>query len=351
MKMEQSKAQKKVFRTRVAVERLISFLDPEATLSLAESDLVNKETLRTSLGPKSWNQLIRRGSHGEDGQLLQEEDVLVLVKILKMIEVEDPSKFILPLLDHICKSGRPAWEWQEWVEMICPCSPEPHLILPSTFPLLELVEGGFGTNLQSVKYVTELQEPLLSAINSRISRMKEIVSVNPIDVDLVAIERNSLQAFTTLLQTVSFSSKGFGLQVKGAIGEEGWQMLARALRDKPDPVKLCLVTISRQGLVEARMEDLKDIYNVSSSGFQVLPLDDWEGFTLVVDENEPDWESAWTRLNEISAMTEDEFTAAAAAAAAAEEEHDDGEDEGEEEEVIESDEEGEEHDGEDGGEE
>ena len=348
MKMEQSEAQKKVFRTLEAVERLISFLDPEATLSLAESDLVNKETLRTSLGSKSWNQLIRRGSHGEDGQLLQEEDVLVLVKILKTIEVEEPSKFILPLLDHICKSRRASVEVDEWVEMICPCSPEPHLILPSAFPLLELVEGAFGTNLQSIKYVTELQEPLLSAINSRISRMKEIVSVNPIDIDLVEIERNSLQAFTTLLQTASFSSE-VGLCVKGAIGEEGWQMLARALRDKPDPVKLCLVTIPRQGLVEARMEDLKDIYNVSSSGFQVLPHDDWEGYTLLV-EDEPDWESAWTRLNQIYAMTEDEFTAAAAAAAA-EEEHDDGEDEGEEEEVIESGEEGEEHDGEDGGEE
>ena len=102
--MEPSEAQKKVFNTPEVVERLISFLDPEAIFCLAESHLVDKDTLRKSLGSKAWNQLIRRSSHGANGELEDEEDVKVLMKILKMIEVEEPSKFILPLLDQICKS-------------------------------------------------------------------------------------------------------------------------------------------------------------------------------------------------------------------------------------------------------
>ena len=174
--MEQSKAQKKVFSTPEVVERLISFLDSKTTLCLAESHLVGKETQRQSLGSKVWNQLIRRGS--ENGHLLQEEH---FVKILKLIEVEEPSKFILPLLYHICNS-RPVWpdmwEWGwERVEMICPCSTEPHIILPGAFPLLELVEGAFGTTFQSFKSVRveDLEEPLLSAISCRMSRMNDTV--------------------------------------------------------------------------------------------------------------------------------------------------------------------------------
>ena len=124
------------------------------------------------------------------------------------------------------------------------------------------------------------------------------------------------------------------------------------------------------------MEDLKDIWDVTDGavgGFLVLPLDA-DNDCMSVDKNKHDWESAWTKLNQISAMTEDEFIDAAMQAwpefsedsfedsdseggeseeevGEEEEDGDDGEEEGEEEEVIESDEEGEEHDGEDGGEE
>ena len=45
--------------------------------------------------------------------------------------------------------------------------------------------------------------------------------------------KNSVQAFVTLLQAQLFSLR-IDLWVSGAIEEEGGQMLARALRDKPE---------------------------------------------------------------------------------------------------------------------
>ena len=384
--MEQSKAQKKVFSTPEVVERLISFLDSKTTLCLAESHMVGKETLRQSLGSEVWNQLIRRGS--ENGHLLQEEHVKHFVKILKLIEVEEPSKFILPLLDHICNS-RPVWpdmwEWGwESVKMICPCSTEPHIILPGAFPLLELVEGAFGTKLQSIKSVRVeiLREPLLLAICSRMSRMPVQVP-DHIEIEFdhrIEIEsKNSVQAFVTLLQAQLFSLR-IDLWVSGAIEEEGWQMLARALRDKPESVKLGWVRSSRQGWAEARMEDVKDIwdaidvsYTLSNAyrGFRIKHSDRiWQ---MGIECGKNDWESACIRLNQILAMTEDEFNAKidrrsrgfdsedsfddrdseggeSGEEVGEEEEHDDGKDGGEEEEVIESEKEGEKLGGEGGGE-
>ena len=122
--MDPSDAQQKFFSTPEMVERLISFLPPQSVLHMAEFDLVGKDTLQKSLGSEAWNKLIRRrGSDGENGEL-QEEDVNSLVKILKLMELKDPSKFIQPLLDHICKlsglggrSNRWLWDSQHWAEL------------------------------------------------------------------------------------------------------------------------------------------------------------------------------------------------------------------------------------------
>ena len=251
--MEQSKPQETFFGTRELVERLISLLDIQTTLRLAQS-VVNQDILRESLGSKAWRELIKRG-YGENGEL-EEEDVKNLVKILKILkvmELEEPSKLILPLLDQICKMFPPG-ENTDLVQVVCPCNPEPHLISLDAFHLLEQVEGAFGTTLQSIQSVRcfflqdTFYRPLLSDISSRMSRMKE--SVTSISADWIWIDsKNTAMAFariTTLLQAQAQSLSASTLFVPQAMGEEGWHVLAGALRDKRDTVKLTWAMVPRQ---------------------------------------------------------------------------------------------------------
>ena len=134
-------------------ERLISSLDPLSALRLLESRVIDKEILQKSLSSKAWNKLMRHCSYDGEG-LLEAEDVKNLVKILKLVKLEEPSKFLLPLLDLICESGpRPSQPYASEVHVICPNHPEPHLVTPDAFLLLEEVEGAFGTAEQSIKSI------------------------------------------------------------------------------------------------------------------------------------------------------------------------------------------------------
>ena len=299
--MEQSKPQETFFGTRELVERLISLLDIQTTLRLAQS-VVNQDILRESLGSKAWRELIKRG-YGENGEL-EEEDVKNLVKILKILkvmELEEPSKLLLPLLDHICKLSGEDEDWST-VNLVCPCSSSPHIISTAAFLLLELVEGSLKTSLQSIQSVVclPLEEPFLSALSTRMSRMKE--SVTEIIVDEIAIcSIGSALAFKTLLQAQSLSVTT--LYVGGAMGEEGWRVLAGALRDNPNRVELSWVDNIRPGLAEARLEDIKDIWEATEGGFRVVPV--LGPASLLIQKDKFDWE----RVNQILAMSEDEFAA------------------------------------------
>ena len=176
--MEQSKAEHKFLNLPELIERLISSLDPLSALRLLESHVIDKDILQKSLSGKAWNKLIRSSSYGEEA-LLEVEDVKNLVKILKLMKVEEPSKFLLPLLDLICESGL-SQPYSSGVEVICPNHPEPHLVTPDAFLLLEEVEGAFGTAEQSIKSIfacdnyhqnptlPAFPEPFLLASSSRI---------------------------------------------------------------------------------------------------------------------------------------------------------------------------------------
>ena len=98
MKMDQSV--EKFWNLPELVERLVSFLNPRSTLCLLQSNVLEKETLQESFSSKAWTQLIRRSPRSEDGLL--EED---LAEILSLLQLDDPSTFLLPLLDLICESS------------------------------------------------------------------------------------------------------------------------------------------------------------------------------------------------------------------------------------------------------
>ena len=100
MDFEQTIAEKKFWNTPELIERLISSLEPLSALHLLQSGVVDKDILQKSFSVKAWSKLIKPSSNGGE-ELLQEEDVRVLVKILQFLELEEPGAYLLPLLDLI----------------------------------------------------------------------------------------------------------------------------------------------------------------------------------------------------------------------------------------------------------
>ena len=303
-------AKSKFWKTPELVEKLVSLLDPVSTLGLVQSEVLDKKILQKSLSLSAWNQIIRRSSSYGGGPhregLLEKEDVKDAVKILKLMKLEDPSMYLLPLLDVICQflPGKV-------VEVICPCHSNPHSISSDAFLLLEEVESAFGTSEQSIKSIPagNLYGPLLAAVVSRMSRQKEeVVSVH---VHTIFIKsKGDAHAFATLLQAQAASTRI--LQVIGSIGEDGWRVLARALQLKPNMVVEVCVSTSRQGFAEAGKENIKEIWDAMGieAGFIVsnTKVDHCLDVLSVLPEDyEYDWARAWTRLEQILDMTEEEF--------------------------------------------
>ena len=143
--MEQFGAKQKVFKLPEMVETLVSLLDPLSALRLIRSRVVDIDTLKKSFSSEAWNKLIRRSLRDGSGQLLEVE-VKNLRNILKLVKVDEPRTFLLPLLDLICQSGFvPESDQQDnEIHLICPSHPAaPHVVSHGDFMLLELVEAAF----------------------------------------------------------------------------------------------------------------------------------------------------------------------------------------------------------------
>ena len=149
--MDPCEAKEKFRNIPELIETLISFLDPASALHLLKSKVIDKKILQKSLSFEAWKKLVRRSSYGGEG-LLQSEDVKDLVKILKLLKLEEPSTFLLPLLDSICES-RPSKPYFNFVQVICPNHQEPHSVTLEAFLLIEEVEVAFGTTEQSIKSI------------------------------------------------------------------------------------------------------------------------------------------------------------------------------------------------------
>ena len=294
-------------------ERLVSFLDPLSTLRLFQSNKMDEETLQKSLTSNTWSKLIRRSSVKELSRFDsnfegQKEKVKVLVKILHFVELEELGKLLMPLLDLICETnpGR-------HLQMVCPCRPDPHFISHEGFLLLEEVEGAFGTTEQSLQSIRSFgcsrhESDLLLAISSGMSRQKK-ETVTFIWTCLVQVnDNNGVEAFINLLEAQTVSVRRLNLR-NAEFGEEGWQALAGALRDKSkDKLALDQVVISRQhNKTDVRRDSIKDIWDATRYGFEVFNTDG--SYSQRVERTRYDWEQAWTRLRQIGDMTEDEFAA------------------------------------------
>ena len=152
MDFELMKAEQKFWNSPELMEKLLSMLDPLSILRLVKFRLVKKEILQKSLSCKAWQELIKHSSYGEEGWL-KLEDAKDLVKVLKLIKLEEPSGYLLPLLDLICETS-PRESGSLLVRLICPCRPEPHLISSEAFMLLEEIEAAFGTTVSAHHMLT-----------------------------------------------------------------------------------------------------------------------------------------------------------------------------------------------------
>ena len=154
--MDQPRPVERFLNLPELIERLVSFLDARSTLCLLRSRVMDKETREKSFSSKAWSQLIRRTLCGQDGLLLirrtpgmvggmwreaevwcgveswleVEEGVKDLVKILKLLQLEQPNTFMLPLLDLICESSPDVSNpsMMEHIAIRCPCHTEPHIV-------------------------------------------------------------------------------------------------------------------------------------------------------------------------------------------------------------------------------
>ena len=173
MDFEQLDADEKFWKTPELVERLVSMLGTLSTLHLIQAGVVDKGILQKGLSLKAWSKIISQSSYREEG-LLQKEGVKDLVKVLHFLELEEPSTFVLPLLDLICKSGQDQPIGYR-MQLVCPTTlPDSHSVTDEAFLLLEEVEGSFGTAEQSIESMSlfSLEEPLLSALSLRVARQR-----------------------------------------------------------------------------------------------------------------------------------------------------------------------------------
>ena len=171
------------------------------------------------------------------------------------------------------------------------------------FLLLEKeVEGLLGSTVQSIVRVSckcNLHEPFLSALSNRISRQQSLVSMVSVGRDLEINSKRDVLSFKTLLQAEEVTM--VNLRIEGEIGEEGWKMVATAMKTRPGVVS-CTVWTSKEVLEDGRKEDIKDIWEavrrsffISESRFNMgeddffwsvrveKPKDDWKKLERILE--------------------------------------------------------------------
>ena len=228
------------------------------------------------------------------------DDVKDLVAILKFPKLEDPGIFLLPLLNHICERF-PA---EEGVSLNRPGHAEPCKVSLEGFLLLEEAESSFGTSIQSIEKIAvgTLDEPHLSALSSRMMRQENPVASIEIDEIRLGGGLQSAQAFSILLQAdrVYVSC----LVVFEAIGEEGWRILAEAIR----PGILDNIRVTRDGLAQGKRDDIKHLFDAVRwfrifKTLEDLQADNCEA-SLFIDQEKDNW----SRMERVLDMSEQEFS-------------------------------------------
>ena len=294
----QSEAERKFWETPELLETLFLWLDLEATFNLAH--VMDKESLQSGITSNVWNKRIRYNWRPVDQHAVKN-----LATILKFME--QPKDLLLDLLDVICEGARRRRGQEvDWLQIVCPRHPaQPHNVTLAGFLLLEEVESALGTTelrIQRVKF-DDFLESTSSAISSRMTRQQNPVT-SMIRARVIIETGEGAQAFHTLMSG-QVENEGYTnvLIVKGFIGEEGWEVVARAMQLQPHLVDF--ICTSKPFLAEGKKEDIKKIWD--TVGLRRFALcrtppesDDWD-FTVVKPDD--DWES----LEKIMDMSQAEY--------------------------------------------
>ena len=304
------------------VEKLVALLDPLSTTRLAQSGVMKTDIFQKSMSSKVWKNFIRQSSSvSVDREVLLREDVKRLVAVLNLMKVEDPTNFLVALLDLVsaqfpsCQGESFPFERNGRVEVTSPHRTEPLTTSLWGFLLLEDVEGALGRAEQSIRSISvdklcepylpltlPLCQPYLAAVASRISRQQEAVTSVSIERSLQIRNRLSAQALHILMQV--HLTKRIFLMVESGI--EGWGLLARTAQLHPQMIGA--VCTSLPALAKGTRGDVKKILNAVEEGFVVFKTDQHlqevdtvRGLPASVNV------SNWEKMKEIMYMTEDEF--------------------------------------------
>ena len=192
----------------------------------------------------------------------------------------------------------------------------------------------------------DLNEELLNALASRISRQQDVVASVSIGFLIDLDTDDGAESFYTLLSSQAIQVnkvRKLALVLGESIGEKGWAALAKAIQAQPLLVNQ--VICSRSILAKGREEDVKKVWE--AAGLERLEVWDEDGTKWLHVEKA---HNGWERLDRIMGMSEAEFAAEVAedveSESGHEEEESDDED-GDEEEESEDDD-GDEDDGEEG---
>ena len=293
------------------VEKFLPFLDPESILSLARSEVMDRNILQNT---HVWNMLIRRSYPFDRPGVLN-----ALVQILKLMK--DCTTARLDLLDLICRrapdAGPAGPALQKHVKMACPRHHLYYFIPLSDFLLLEKVEGAFGTTEQTVQAVATLangqnvawtddmvvnNDNFLSALSSRLSRQVEN-KFSFFAFGLQISSREGAEAFKNIMQHSLAEVEINNFMVGWLLGQEGWEAVAEGFALRPGAINS--LTTTKDGLEGGRKEDMRKIWDA-------LPLD---GHFCIDDETSDEFfdkqngEVAWTRLEQMIAMSREEWIA------------------------------------------
>ena len=336
------------------VERLLIFLDASSTMHLAQAHRITLQRLQFK---SVWLKLVKRSCpRGENRNWpIQEADVekkrtLVgfLVGILKMFDVENSLQLELELLGVICTRfpvvspyrpgpGEEFHNYYRGQQALVRCSyhNKTHLISPLGLLLQEDVERGLGTSEQKIErvWVYSLRQPLLASLSSRARRQKEPLAL----VDAIHLglnDKGCADALSDLAKNCIHMNVE-DLDVRGRIGTDGWVALAEALRSGVLFPWINCVSTLREALFEARVEDLRTIWNAKvpvplaplQGGLEGGPWETidsisryivflWKGPQEQFQEEFP-WplplspeDDGWEKLKQILDMSQDEFNTA-----------------------------------------
>ena len=174
------------------------------------------------------------------------------------------------------------------------------------FLLLEEAESAFGTSIQSIEKIAVgiLDEPHLFALSSRMMRQENPVASIEMGKVRLGGGLQSAQAFSILLQA-DWVRVGM-LVVSEAIGEEGWRILAKAIR----PGILRDMSVTRDGLAQGKRDDIKDLFDAVYRFRIFKTLEDLQALnwrtSLVFDQVDDNW-SEFERVLDMS-LSEREFS-------------------------------------------